>query len=293
VQAKRQEVSDNYNYDWTKKRNLITTVKLNSQGNGLYSGNNIFDQEGEYEIDFTAQDSRKITVMSRDYVYVAGQGIASIRLYDDNQLTLKAQKENLNAGEQGSLIIESPFANAKALITIERGKVFKYDIVDITGSIYEYKFIATNEYAPNVYISVLLQSADPAVKFGSQEFQINSNVNKLNLEISSDKKVYQPGETVKLNFHAQDANGNPVAAEISAAVVDVSVLALVGNPKKDPLIFFYNGFPLTVSTSSSLKEVLVKADKESSTKGGSGGGDSQTDNAARVIFAILLFGREE
>jgi len=182
--------------------------------------------------------------MSRDYVYVAGQGIASIRLYDDNQLTLKAQKENLNAGEQGSLIIESPFANAKALITIERGKVFKYDIVDITGSIYEYKFIATNEYAPNVYISVLLQSADPAVKFGSQEFQINSNVNKLNLEISSDKKVYQPGETVKLNFHAQDANGNPVAAEISAAVVDVSVLALVGNPKKDPLIFFYNGLSI-------------------------------------------------
>jgi len=147
------------------------------------------------EIDITGKDKRGITVMSRDYVYIYGNGAASIRLYDDNALTLKAEKESINAGEQGSLIIESPFEKAKALIAIERGKVFKYDIVDITGNLYNYKFDAVDDYAPNVYVSVLLQSADPAVKFGTQEFKVNSDAHKLNIEVSSDKKPINRAKT--------------------------------------------------------------------------------------------------
>jgi len=110
--------------------------------------------------------------------------------------------------------------------------VFKYDIVDITGNLYNYKFDAVDDYAPNVYVSVLLQSADPAVKFGTQEFKVNSDAHKLNIEVSSDKKTYKPGENVVLDFHARDRDDKPAAADISIAVVDVSVLALAGNPKK-------------------------------------------------------------
>jgi len=35
-----------------------------------------------------------------------------------------------------------------------------------------------------------------------------------------------------LDFHARDRDDKPAAADISIAVVDVSVLALAGNPKK-------------------------------------------------------------
>jgi len=42
---------------------------------------------------------------------------------------------------------------------------------------------------------------------------------------------------------ATDNDNHPVAAQLSVAVVDLSVLALEGNPKKDPLVFFYDGLP--------------------------------------------------
>jgi len=291
VYAKRLEAGGSYNYDWTRKRDLVTTVNLDSKGNGKYSGSTAFAKEGEYEIDITGGDNNGNTVMSRDYVYVYGGGVASIRLYDDSSLTLKAQDDTLDAGQQGSLIIESPFAKAKALVAIERGKVFKYDIVDIDGSLYNYTFDAVDEYAPNVFVSVLLQSTDPAVKFGSQEFTVNSDEHKITVDVSSDKKTYKPGDSVVLNLSARDDAGKPVAAEISVAVADLSVLALAGNPKKDPLIFFYDGFPLTVSTSSSIKEVLVKVDKDSLTKGGSGGGANGEDDGVRGEFRDTAFWR--
>jgi hypothetical protein len=63
-------------------------------------------------------------------------------------------------------------------------------------------------------------------------------------------------------------------------VADLSVLALKGNPKKDPVSFFYDGFPLTVSTFSNIKQGLVKYERsDENTKGGSGGGSEMTKKA--------------
>jgi uncharacterized protein YfaS (alpha-2-macroglobulin family) len=138
---------------------------------------------------------------------------------------------------------------------------------------------------------VLLQSPDPAVKFGSQEFTIDSGKSKINLEVNSDKKFYSPGDNVNLNIVAKDSAGNPLKTEVSVAVVDLSVLALKGNPKKDPLVFFYNGFPLTVATSSNIKNKIVKIEpadlSNGETKGGSGGGGA--DNKVRGDFKETAF----
>jgi hypothetical protein len=55
---------------------------------------------------------------------------------------------------------------------LKEEKFYEYDIIDITGNLYNYTFDIKEDYYPNVYISVLLQSKDePSVKFGSKEFR--------------------------------------------------------------------------------------------------------------------------
>jgi uncharacterized protein YfaS (alpha-2-macroglobulin family) len=274
IYAKRLEAGGNYNYDWEKKREAVKTVKLS--GSGDYSGKVAFDKEGEYEIDLTLTAKNGNIVMTRVNLYVYGQGIASIRPYNDTTLEIKTAKTDLEAGQTGQMVIESPFSRAKALIAIERGKIFDYKIIDVIGSLYEYQFTASGDYAPNIFITVLLQSADPSVKFGYKEFTINGSRGKIDVAVTPDKKIYQPGEKVGLNIIARDGDGNPAAAELSLAVVDLSVLALVGNPKKEPAVFFYDGFPLAVSTSSNIKNILL-TEKIPISKGGSGGGAESTD----------------
>ena len=173
-------------------------------------------------------------------------------------------------GDKGEIIIESPFKEAKAFIAIERGKVFEYDIVDVSQNMFNYKFDIKEEYYPNVFVSVLLQSKDePQVKFGSQEFRVNSDTKQIEIEFKSLKDFYEPGDTVKLEILTKDSKQKPISASVSLAVVDLSVLALKGNPKKDPLVFFYNGFPLAVSTFSNLKSIIEVEDIQI-TKGGGG-----------------------
>lgn len=289
VYAKRLEVGGNFIYDWEKKRDLVKTGTLDDPGNGDYSMPLKLDAVGEYEIDVIGHDGRGNKILSRGYAYIHGPGAVRFRPAQDNELTLKTERTELKVGEDGSFVIESPYEKAKALIALERGKIFDYRIVDVNGGLYNYKFKAEEAYAPNIFASVLLQSADPAVRFGMQEFRIDSDKNKIDIEIQSDKKTYRPGEEVVLKISAKDRDNDPVSAEVSVAVVDLSVLALKGNPKKDPLIFFYNGFPLTVSTSSNLKSVLLKREANAeASKGGSGGGDGQGAKV-RGVFKETAF----
>ncbi|MFH1423355.1 MAG: alpha-2-macroglobulin family protein, partial [Candidatus Nealsonbacteria bacterium] len=220
-------------------------------------------------------------------IYIYGDREVSIRPTANTELELEVAKIDLNVGDQGEIIIKSPYPEAKALISVERGRIFDYQIKEIKGNLYKYSFTVQEDYSPNVYVSVLLVSSKPEIKFGQVEFKINTERKELNIEVKSNKNQYLPGEEVTLNITTKDYQGKPVPAEVSLAVVDLSVLALKGNPKNNPLIFFYNGFPLTVSTASNIKNILVEA--PILTKGGGGSSEDALERKKRGVFAETAF----
>ena len=192
-------------------------------------------------------------------------------------------------GDVAKFIIQNPYPHAKALISIERGRIFSYEVVDISQSIYEYSFPVTEEYAPNVYASVVLLSPGPEVKFGQTQFTVDRAEKKLTIVIHADKSSYMPGEKVNLTITATDKQSRPVEADVSVAVADLSVLALKGNPKKDPLIFFYDGFPLTVTTETNVKNLLEETPIPTGTKGGDGGNPADLSKRKRGEFKDTAF----
>lgn len=287
IYSKRQEAGGGYSYKWEKKRELVQNYSFDTDGGGNYSKELQISKEGQYEIEVSASDKRNNLVWSTYNIYVYGDGQASVMPTKDTTLELQAEKINLNVGEEGSIIIKSPYQKAKALIAIERGKVFDYQIIEIEGNFYNYKFTIKEEYLPNVFVSVVLQSAEPELKFGQVEFKINTERREINIEVNSNKKNYLPGEEVVLDILTTDYQKNPVSTEMSLAVVDLSILALEGNPKKNPIAFFYGGFPLTVSTASNIKDILTEVDIQ--TKGGSGGSDEALAEKKRGVFKETAF----
>ncbi len=286
--SKRLGTGGSYYYEWEKQRELIRDYNFNTDRNGNFTQALEIAEGGSYEAEAMAVDKRGNSVWSSSRVYVYGEGAVSIRPTKDTNLEIEVEKTSLNVGEQGEIIIKSPYQNAKALISIERGEIFDYEIKEIQGNLYNYKFEIKEEYIPNIYVSVLLIAPEPAVKYGKVEFKINTNRKELNIETKANKKYYLPGEEVVFDILVKDYQGKPVSAELSLSVVDLSVLALKGNPKKNPLIFFYNGFPLTVSTSSNLKNILIEKTL-SFTKGGGGMAPEMLSRKKRGVFKETAF----
>ncbi|TSC79999.1 MAG: alpha-2-macroglobulin domain-containing protein [Parcubacteria group bacterium Gr01-1014_29] len=281
---KRREVDGNYYYRTEEKKETVKKATVRSDGNGNAGYEFSLGAEGEYEVLVSTRDSRGNTVSATQDVYVYGSGSVTVRPANNETLDLATDKGEASVGENIKIIIKSPFPKAKALVSIERGKIFTYDIINIDRNLTDYNFQVRDEYIPNVYVSVLLLSPRPEIKFGQIAYQINTRERALDIHVQSNKNNYLPGEKVDLDVSVKDKNGNPVSGEISLAVVDMSVLALKGNPKKNPVLFFYNGSPLTVSTESNIKNILFEADIPLGTKGGSGSGSEELAKKKRGVF---------
>ncbi|MEK7118623.1 MAG: alpha-2-macroglobulin family protein, partial [Patescibacteria group bacterium] len=239
---------------------------------------------GEYEFTVIGTDELGNSVSAQYDFYVSGHGAISIRPTNNATLELVAEKTNLAVGESGSFVIKSPYLNAKALVTLARGNTYEHKVLDINSHLTKYQFAATEQYIPNVVASVLLLSPRPEIKYGEVYYAVGTDEKKLAITITPGKKSYLPGEKVKLGIEVKNSKGNPVRAELSLSVVDMSVLALVGNTKKNPVTFFYNGEPLTIRTAINVKNVLNVAEIPVGTKGGAGGGGDDLEKQKRGLF---------
>jgi len=281
--ADQRSSSDKGEYmPWKRTRELIKTESLRTDESGNGTINLVITGEGEYEVDAKTKGSQ--AVGSRSWFYLYGNGNVNVRSQGDTFLKIKAEKGELQPGDTGRVVMEIPEGRAKALITIERGRVFSYKVIDIVGNLASYEFPVTLEYYPNVHLSVVAYAPGRAVRFGATDFRVSSNQQKLKINLATDKKVYAPGDLVSLSLVATDEMGRPARAEVSVAVVDMSVLALRGNPKKDPIKEFYGNIPLTVATYSNFRNLLKSLNPASDGGGKGGSGNDPNTNKKRGMF---------
>lgn len=286
---KRQEVDGGFYYRSEKTLKEVGSEKIKTDENGDWSGGVSFSEEGQYEIHVFKEDTRGNKIKTVSNVYIYGAKSISIPPNNNYELDLEVDQTNLEIGDKATLLIKSPYNKAKALISVERGTVYDYWVVDLSSNLYVHEFPIKGEYAPNIFVSVLLLSPDPEVKYGSVRYEIGTKEKQLSIDVKSNKTHYLPGEEVTLEIETRDDKGRTIPAEVSIAVADLSVLALKGNPKKNPTVFFYDGFPLSVTTGSNIKNILYEVDVPLGTKGGGGSDPEDLAKKKRGVFKDTAF----
>jgi uncharacterized protein YfaS (alpha-2-macroglobulin family) len=286
---KRQEVDGGFYYRSEKKLEEISKGKIQTDRNGDFSEELLFSEEGQYEVHTAKTDDKGNVIQAITNIYIHGSRSVTVPPNNNYELDIEVDNVDLEVGDTASLLIKSPYDTAKVLITTERGTVYDYWIADVTGGLYLHEFPVTSEYAPNVFVSALLLSQDPEIKYGSVRYTVGNEENELSIKVVSNKNHYLPGEEVTLSVETKDHTGRLIPAEVSLAVADLSVLALKGNPKKNPALFFYDGFPLAVTTASNIKNILYEVDVPLGTKGGGGADPDDLASKKRGVFKDTAF----
>jgi len=145
---------------------------------------------------------------------------------------------------------------------------------DITSTTERIEVPITEAHIPNIYVKVFLIGQNPDEKLPTYKralsvVKVTTDSKKLNVTITPEKPRYLPGEKVDLTIAVTDSEGNVVPnANGSLVFVDESLLALMGNPLKNPFAFFYDMKRyLGVETYISLLNLIEKLE----VKDGSGG----------------------
>ncbi len=203
---------------------------------------------------------------------------------NNDRIDVIADKPEYAVGDTAKLLVKSPFQGegVKALVTVERENVLTKKVIDVTGNALPIEIPITEDFVPNVYVSVVIvkprmgetfddegkDTGVPAFRIGLTQLRVETKKKALNVTIESGKKQYLPGEKVSATISVRDSAGKPVRGEFTFAAVDMSVLALAGFRKPDLVANFYMQHGLGVFTSQMLT-YLVERFKPGS-KGGGG-----------------------
>jgi hypothetical protein len=191
-------------------------------------------------------------IRSSIFIWVAGEddvsGGAKTR-----PLTLISDKAEYAPGETAEILIPSPFSGEhKALVTVERGRIISRKLSISPAAATMYRLPLTEQYAPNIYVSVVLVQGREGPTKDNAPRLADYKVGLLPIDVSPIAQTTQhhpdpapeqaqPGENVTYNLQVTDVNNQPVAAEFSLDLVDKAVLSLQPRPADAIVQAFYGG----------------------------------------------------
>jgi len=301
-----------YAYETTtenKKLAANCTGKTNEQGLLLCdvqpgeSGQILIRAEATDELGNLAGATASTWVVGKDDWWFGGT--------KGDRMDLIPEKKEYEAGDTARLQVRMPFRTAKALVTVEREGVMSSFVTHLDGHEPIVEVPIANNYAPNVFVSVLalrgrverfegklpkgmdseitamVDLNKPAFRLGMAEIKVGWKPHRLNVEVIPEQKVYKVRDKAKVKIHVTRATGEklPEGTEIAIAAVDEALLELSPNPTWNLLEAMMGERGLEVLTSTAQMQVVGKRHygRKAVLHGGGGG------RGAREKFDSLLF----
>lgn len=235
---------------------------------------------GVYSITVISRDSEGNEVRASTSLWVSSRNFVAWRQQNSNRIDLVPDNTDYAVGDTAQILITSPFqGETEALITVERGEVLYSERITMESNSTIYELPITADYAPNVYVSVLLikgiTESNPVAAFrmGLVRLGVDNNQLELGIDISTDVEQAGPRETVTYTVRTTNYQGEPVSAEVGVGVTDLAALS-IGDPNSGPILSHFYGpqglavrtsTPLTISTDQLTQTVI------DTIKGGGGG----------------------
>ncbi len=282
-------------YDWEEQAVSMGTGATRVGADGMGGTTFTPSTPGIYRVRATVTDSQGRTNTASLRFYVRGEGSAN---YAPSRggIGMIADRETYVPGDTASLFMQLPYeANWTLLITTERADVMTQDVVTVNGESFVYALPITEAFAPNMYVSVTAIKGgvgyygDPSLPAYSTTYNqlIVTPIHRmLNVEIEPSSEAYEPGDAASFTVRVTDSDGNPVTAEIGAALTDEAVLDLAPPNSAPQLDVFYQPTRNYVATHISMVGLidLLEDAYFPGGYGGGGGGDEGGDGLIRDDF---------
>jgi uncharacterized protein YfaS (alpha-2-macroglobulin family) len=300
--VKRQAEDGGFYWDWTTEDIPVYTTTVTTADDGTATASFTPRKAGSYKVRATGYDSEENEIRSAAYFWVwGGSEFVTWRQESNNRVDLIADKQEYQVGDTAEILIPSPYTGTvQALITIERGHIMDSEVRELTTNSYVLRVPIVEEYAPDVFVSVLLvQGSEQApgglasFKMGVVKLPVSVATKELNVTLTPNKDMakgehYGPRQTATYDVFVTDSAGTPVEAELSLRLADLAVLALADESGPTMLDTFWRNRGLGVKTTLALVVSMEQYNRDIKA-GAKGGGGGQESGLVRSQFADTAF----
>ncbi len=297
--VRKQAEDGRYYWESTVEDVPVFTTTVTTDDEGLATVDFTPEKGGIYKVIATGLDEKRNEVSSSTYMWVSGREYVNWRQENNDRIDLVADQREYRVGDTATILVPHPYQGpVKALITVERGHVYRYWVQTLETNSEQIEIPITEDLIPNVFVSVVIVQGEagaqgpaslPGFKVGYTQLSIETTEKELNITLTPDRPAdehYRPGETVTYDVSVTDSKGQPVEAELALNLVDLSVLSLADQQGPDIVNTFWHERGLGVRTASGLTLSVdrINLAVAPEAKGGGGGGLGEEFGVVRRRF---------
>jgi uncharacterized protein YfaS (alpha-2-macroglobulin family) len=223
-------------------------------------------------------------------VSAAGDGVVAWPRFDRERIDVVADQKRYAVGDVAHLVVQTPFASAQGLLTVEAGGVLTQRRFEIARDTPALEVPITEAMVPNAFVSIVLlrgrvhdekdaagyETGAPAFRLGYARLEVDPGSQRLAVKVGASAQVARPGSVVQLEVKVADAKGAPAPGLVTLAVVDEAVLGLTAHQTPDPVKELYSTRPLAVRTADGRLDLVHSRRSRQEALFPGGDGDSET-----------------
>ncbi|MCA9381787.1 Ig-like domain-containing protein [Candidatus Dojkabacteria bacterium] len=246
----REEIGEHYDeatkstvkdYRTTSGTDTVKEGQINTGGSGIASLKFKTEKFGDYYINLSSGEGNNL-VDTRNYLVYVPSKDQKNNSYDDisydEGLQMKISSGEQNVGDTIDIELNTDL-KAEGLFLIKRGEVYEWKVLNLENA-KKLSYTLDKRAYPSVDVSVYYPSAGyfktgasdvrkELLANASRNVTVNDPNRELNVTISGVNSEYKPGDEVTAGLTVTDANGKPVSAELSLAVVDKAIVDQYGD----------------------------------------------------------------
>jgi len=250
--------------DWKLKfrgyeQDEILTRSVRTDTNGLAEFSFSPERVGYYQLHWTSEDrvaedsGLRYEVTAATTVWVTDNQSTDIG-YRQGGVQIIVDKDTFRVGNEAPVMLVANSPDRYVLFTVEGENLQSYRLVHLTGTVKLINLLIGEEDVPNIFLGATLVS-DREIFTDTQQVIVPPTKNFLTVEVTPDRKQYQPHDDGTLTVTTRDAAGKPVSAEVALSLVDESVFYIQSDYAGDPRQFFFGTKrPHRVWTQSTLNQ---------------------------------------
>lgn len=247
----------------------VSTQTLTTDASGKATLTFIPATGGEYFVTVSGRDQFGNATSTSVSIDASAGGATDWSNAENTSITLKPDRTQYSAGQTAHILVPSPFADPTVLVTVERGSIRKYWVTSFSGTTGTVDVPLGIDALPDEFVTVTLYhgrrgSTPPEWRTGTAELRLRLDPRLIHVQLSQPSGSRHPGQRVTYTVRTTTASGKPVSAEVSLALVDTAVLALMNQSNADILQALYSERPLGVTTGSegaiSIDNLTQRAD---------------------------------
>ncbi|MCX5789120.1 MAG: MG2 domain-containing protein, partial [Elusimicrobia bacterium] len=246
------------------------------------------------------EDEKGRSSTAHTELWVAGKGEWWFEVSDNDRMDVLAENRRYEPGETAKLQVRMPFAQATALVTVEREGILDAFVEKLSRKNPVVRVPVRGDHAPNVFVSVLavrgregkpqptalVDLARPAFRLGFAELRVGYAGHELKVRVSPEREVYHTRETARVKIEVRGPGGAKAAgAEAAVAAVDEGLLQLLPNDSWNLLDGLMGRRDLAVVTATAQMQVVGRRHFGLKALPAGGGGGRKT---TRELFDTLL-----